>query len=654
MSKIVKKMKIMQPGGTLSDYVPIGAEAENINVDGESVETKLGKKPYYYDTVADMKADLKLKAGDMAVTLGYYEPNDGGAAEYRIVSGTHTDDGGSYHELSNSLFAELIIKNNTINIKQLGAKSQDSQNSRYDIASYIQKYLDIMTLKGYLIKLYIPGGCYFCSPILLKGRHSFYIYGDESFSHFSKYCKGTIISSLNDNQEYIFSIGNTSNVCAGWTLKNIIFTSSNYLYSIENNYFTFATTPKTIGTCLKLHYAEYGITDNLFFLFIKGQALSINASWEIYFKLLNFRNVSNYENGGIVNFETADTNLSEGANITACCFEKMMFENVHGHLMNFENKCSVINNHFGIINCEPNKYIINNEVYTTFTNESAEAFDDTAATHFAMFNLEDASNWTSFNSNVIDSIELNNYSYFYWVYNNNTYLYDTIIKYGNKTGNPNIYNNITLSGGIKKTKIIYLPNTVTALEHGVTGPTFNNIVTDTKNGFIFDINGLSYLTLSDTFKIDGVETDGAYGAKSSDIYIRGGWIPCYKSQSLKQYKGTGLGALYYDEDSFNGPKIIVKPRTEDNNLDRGIFSTVVGPNKHLYLRAKVPDGETVRIYINNITAGTSVNLNCVGTGNYEFYDADLSTFNLGDKLYLTMSSNSSYQRNICADVYICN
>ena len=81
MSKIVKKMKIMQPDGTLSDYVSIGAEAENINVDGESVETKLGKKPYYYDTVADMKVDTKLKAGDMVVTLGYYNINDGNEEE---------------------------------------------------------------------------------------------------------------------------------------------------------------------------------------------------------------------------------------------------------------------------------------------------------------------------------------------------------------------------------------------------------------------------------------------------------------------------------------------------------------------------------------------------------------------------------------------
>lgn len=112
MSKIVKKMKIMQPGGTLSNYVPIGAEAENINVDGESVETKLGKKPYYYDTVADMKADTKLKAGDMVVTLGYYSANDGGGARYKIVNTVSQID---YQEiLNNNLYATLIINNYTI------------------------------------------------------------------------------------------------------------------------------------------------------------------------------------------------------------------------------------------------------------------------------------------------------------------------------------------------------------------------------------------------------------------------------------------------------------------------------------------------------------------------------------------------------------
>ena len=57
MSKIVKKMKIMQPGGTLSDYVPIGAEAENIKTtDGESVQLKLNKTIYIDDIIDNLES----------------------------------------------------------------------------------------------------------------------------------------------------------------------------------------------------------------------------------------------------------------------------------------------------------------------------------------------------------------------------------------------------------------------------------------------------------------------------------------------------------------------------------------------------------------------------------------------------------------------
>lgn len=147
MSKIVKKMKIMQSDGTLSDYVSIGAEAENINVDGESVEVKLSKKPYYYDTVADMKADTKLKAGDMAVTLGYYSVNDGGGAEYRIINGEYIDNGATYHELDNNLFAELNVATveTFINTKFLNLVLTETETDALNNFNKIKSVLE----KGY-------------------------------------------------------------------------------------------------------------------------------------------------------------------------------------------------------------------------------------------------------------------------------------------------------------------------------------------------------------------------------------------------------------------------------------------------------------------------------------------------------------------------
>lgn len=105
MGDIIKKIKIKKEDGTFTDYIPIGAEAENvITKDGESVEEKLDKKPYYFNTVIDMKNAEFLKQGDMAITLGYYEINDGGGAEYKI---NKIQNGGS-ESLYNNLYASIV------------------------------------------------------------------------------------------------------------------------------------------------------------------------------------------------------------------------------------------------------------------------------------------------------------------------------------------------------------------------------------------------------------------------------------------------------------------------------------------------------------------------------------------------------------------
>ena len=57
-----------------------------------------------YNTVADMQHDSKLKVGNMAHTFGYYSPNDGGGADYRILD--HPD--GFSIELDNHLWAQQI------------------------------------------------------------------------------------------------------------------------------------------------------------------------------------------------------------------------------------------------------------------------------------------------------------------------------------------------------------------------------------------------------------------------------------------------------------------------------------------------------------------------------------------------------------------
>lgn len=145
----IKTVKIKNEDGTISDesytittdakYVDManGYNVQetigvvNVGTDGsiieqiDNVNNNLNKKAYYFNSVANMKA-AGLKEGDYAVTLGYYEINDGGNGEYKIVNGAYTDNGGSYIRLNNGLYAELIVQREVC-IKQFGAKG-DSNN----------------------------------------------------------------------------------------------------------------------------------------------------------------------------------------------------------------------------------------------------------------------------------------------------------------------------------------------------------------------------------------------------------------------------------------------------------------------------------------------------------------------------------------------
>ena len=140
MSDRIKKIKVKKQDGTFSDYIPIGADAENIDTtDGDSVQLKLNKKPYYYNSVADMKADTKLKAGDMIITLGYYNKNDNGGAIYKIRTITNDDVVNNIDifpiKNDNQLIAELISDIN--NVMCYGVEKNDTNNNNHTLIQYV-------------------------------------------------------------------------------------------------------------------------------------------------------------------------------------------------------------------------------------------------------------------------------------------------------------------------------------------------------------------------------------------------------------------------------------------------------------------------------------------------------------------------------------
>lgn len=116
------------------------------------LDTDIKKKVYYFNNVAEMKVS-NLKANDVAITMGYYEANDGGSAIYKIVdSASETE---LQESLDNNKYANLVLVDNVINIKQLGARGNNST----DDTTIIQKAIN--TGKS----IFFPSGNYLVSSL---------------------------------------------------------------------------------------------------------------------------------------------------------------------------------------------------------------------------------------------------------------------------------------------------------------------------------------------------------------------------------------------------------------------------------------------------------------------------------------------------------
>ena len=137
----------------------------------DAIDTLLDKKTYYFTNVATMKLATNLKDGDMVVTLGYYEPNDGGEAEYYITDSESLTD--YQEELNSGLYATLIVENDILNVKQLGAKADNTTDntSVFNKAlSYVNRYT-----------IYFPYGYYKTSYLnSVTTNTNIKIYGDNA------------------------------------------------------------------------------------------------------------------------------------------------------------------------------------------------------------------------------------------------------------------------------------------------------------------------------------------------------------------------------------------------------------------------------------------------------------------------------------------
>ena len=138
-----------------------------INILAEYLQTQI-----IYDTHADMMADSANIPNNAKIqTLGYYDINDGGGALYYITDSADSDAIQDY--LGNGLYTNLVIENNTINVKKLGAKADNASDNTTvfnQALSFANKYA-----------IYFPKGNYKCSYLdIVNVENNIKIYGDNA------------------------------------------------------------------------------------------------------------------------------------------------------------------------------------------------------------------------------------------------------------------------------------------------------------------------------------------------------------------------------------------------------------------------------------------------------------------------------------------
>ena len=244
----IKTVKIKNPDGSISEesYI-ISVDARNVDMDNgkelqETVgtinvdtdgniaeqlnilknnEIKLNKKPYYYNSVADMKADLGLKVGDMAVTLGYYEPNDGGGAEYFIKeSEREITDNQFYIAISNTNLIAKLIYDKPLDVRKIGFRSNGALISD--------------TLKDGLLKensFIFKDGTYRFNLVNLQNIDSYNLYGDNAILTLESSFYFT--TCLNIRIEGLKFDGSSANMIGFKDCQNVIIENNDFLNSTK-------------------------------------------------------------------------------------------------------------------------------------------------------------------------------------------------------------------------------------------------------------------------------------------------------------------------------------------------------------------------------------------------------------------------------------
>lgn len=590
-----------------------------------------------YDSVADMKSAENLVAGSFARTLGYYSANDGGGALYKIRAITNDDviDEAFLVEMGdseNNLVAELIIDNNTVNIKQLGGRSQATDGTKYDIKNYIYKYINYIADKPNRCRLYIPAGVWTSTAMTITNPNGFDIFGDFGYSEYR--FDSTIITTMSDNQTLLLNLGtNEGTYLKNFNLANILFSTYDWAWDSTDKAWKPNTNKKVTNQVVNMLYCIHGKLENIMFNHCVGQCLKISACWENIYTYITYRFVSN-PLSSIMCFGS-DQSYGQYASVSSSDFQKLYFEKCHGNLIEVKGHANVANNHFGVINFEPNRFNYDN----AFTYATIDASNLPASlNHYYMIALtEDSSNMVG---NKIDSIELNSMAIDYFTYNGNNYAYDSIFFTGDGY---QYFNNVI--GSIVCTDtykdVVLFKNTKSNKQFSSADSAMDiqSVLIDSNYDFVFNVDGL--------FPV--VHVGGELKGKGSVTKTTSTIIPFYECLQNCRTNGVANNCLTSDSGALNKTKLCLRPWGFQTFILGG---TIVTATNKIYVRAKLDDSTTYYLLLRNEDDSQQQALKLDGNGDWNWYEFDLDSNMaiLGQKCWF--KSQNADNRNILLDSFM--
>lgn len=428
---------VTQPDGTRKDYTwQKPTEGEGY---WEPSHPEVGdiSGAVYFNSIAAMKASPDLKAGDIAITKGYYSANDGGGSTFRVISSStyaaktwkqaisgeetaYLDDA-TLVRLANGLYADIIVPANMeVSFLQMGArpiysysKTVQSSTTIYSVQKdnkpYMMKWLAFCDRRGTTYNLFIPAGAYsFSGTWLLRNNGISSSAGIRIRGESIQYnATATVIVPHYTEQEYIFRIGYKTKgnyTSSAWipmrntVINNLCF--GTYLDVLNHEGYRMKY-PSGIGGTLDpnddatgyyryvtkgvlwLDSCPYSQFDGLYFQNVSGTCIRFTQCYESHFGYMNVRQCGRISANGY-SYPLFYFNGPGPSDVSACYFYYFNFEQCFGHyfygaagLKNFTH-CEIgdIQIEGGMIpdRALPIINVINSEPYSTDSDYTAPTF----------------------------------------------------------------------------------------------------------------------------------------------------------------------------------------------------------------------------------------------------------------------------------------